>query len=109
MYVYLRDNIRMLLDTLADVTFDQLKFHIHLIDQRRKWIEEEIQIEHMMENAPAPPLGIESDPYDLGELANVQRNFRKEKFDDLLRMLDEAQMRLEQRFWEQIWPSSPSS
>ncbi len=85
-----------------------LMFH-GLVDQRRKWIHEELAMERMMVEASGPPLGIESDPYDLGELVNVQRNFRREKFEDLLRMLDQAQMRLEQRFWEHLWPSNPSS
>lgn len=109
MYVYLRDNIKMLLASLVDVTQEQSRRYIDLLDQRRKWIVEEIQIEQMMDEAPAPPLGIESDPYDLGELANVQKNFRRDKFEDLIRMLDQAQMRLEQRFWEQLWPPNPSS
>lgn len=109
MYVYLRDNIKMLLASLVDVTQEQVRRYIDLLDQRRQWIVEEIQIEQMLDEAPAPPLGIESDPYDLGELASVQKNFRRDKFEDLLRMLDQAQMRLEQRFWEQLWPPNPSS
>ena len=109
MFVYLRDNIRMLLSTLADVTTDQVKTYMGLLDLRRRWIQEEMEVERMMEEVPAPPLGIESDPYDLTELVQVQRNFRREKFEDLLRMVDQAQMKLEQRFWEQLWSSNPSS
>lgn len=109
MFVYLRDNVKMLMTSLADVTVEQVRTFVGLLDQRRKWVTEEMEIERMMEETPAPPLGIESDPYDLGELAQVQRNFRREKFEELLRMLDQAQMRLEQRFWEQMWPSNPSS
>lgn len=109
MFVYLRDNIKMLLATLVDVTADQVRAYLDLVDQRRRWIKEELDIERMMETNPAPPLGIESDPYDLGDLALVQRNFRREKFEDLLRMLDQAEMRLEERFWQQMWPSNPSS
>ncbi|MBC8065925.1 MAG: hypothetical protein H7Y17_13915 [Chlorobia bacterium] len=109
MFVYLRDNIKMLMTSLTDVTVEQVRTFVGLLDQRRKWVKEEMDIERIMEESPAPPLGIESDPYDLGELAQVQRNFRREKFEDLLRMLDQAQMRLEQRFWEQLWPSNPSS
>jgi len=109
MFIYLRDNVKLLLSQLADVSSTQVETYIGLIDQRRNWIREEMDIERMMEESPSPPLGIETDPYDLGELANVQRNFRREKFEDLLRTLDQAQMKLEQRFWEQLWPSSPSS
>lgn len=109
MFVYLRDNVKVLLTSIADVAADQVRTYMGLIEQRRAWIQEEMEIERMMEEAPAPPLGIESDPYDLGELASVQRNFRREKFEDLLRSLDQAQMKLEQRFWEQMWPSNPSS
>jgi len=109
MFLYLRDNIKMLIATLQDVTIDQVATYVDLLDQRRSWVQEEMEIERMMERAPAPPLGIESDPYDLGELAQVQRNFRREKFEDLLRLIDQAQMKLEARFWEQFWPSSPSS
>jgi hypothetical protein len=109
MFIYLRDNVKLLLSQLADVSSAQVETYIGLIDQRRNWIREEMDIERMMEESPSPPLGIETDPYDLGELANVQRNFRREKFEDLLRTLDQAQMKLEQRFWEQLWPSSPSS
>lgn len=109
MFIYLRDNVKLLLSSLADVAADQIETYMALIDQRRNWIREEMKIERMMEEAPSPPLGIESDPYDLGELAHVQRSFRREKFEDLLGALDEAQMRLEQRFWEQLWPSNPSS
>lgn len=109
MYVYLRDNIKMLLASLVDVTQEQSRRYIELLDQRKAWVQEEIRIERMMDQSPAPPLGIESDPYDLGELAKVQKNFRRDKFEDLLRMLDQAQMKLEQRFWEQLWPSNPSS
>jgi hypothetical protein len=109
MFVYLRDNIKMLLSTIADVTADQVRTYMGLIDLRRRWIQEELEVERMMEDSPAPPLGIESDPYDLGELAYVQRNYRREKFEDLLRALDQAQMKLEQRFWEHLWSSNPSS
>lgn len=109
MYVYLRDNIKMLLASLVDVTQEQSRRYIELLDQRKAWVQEEIRVEQMMDQVPGPPLGIESDPYDLGELAKVQKNFRRDKFEDLLRMLDQAQMRLEQRFWEQLWPSNPSS
>lgn len=109
MFVYLRDNIKLLVASLADVTVEQVAAYVELLDQRRRWIKEEMEVERMMDEIPSPPLGIESDPYDLGELANVQRNFRREKFEELLRVLDQAQMRMEQRFWEQIWPSNPSS
>jgi len=109
MFIYLRDNVKLLLSQLVDVSAEQVETYIGLIDQRRNWIREEMDIERMMEETPSPPLGIETDPYDLGELANVQRNFRRDKFEDLLRTLDQAQMKLEQRFWEQLWPSSPSS
>ena len=109
MFIYLRDNVKLLLSQLVDVSAEQVETYIGLIDQRRNWIREEMNIERMMEETPSPPLGIETDPYDLGELANVQRNFRRDKFEDLLRTLDQAQMKLEQRFWEQLWPSSPSS
>jgi hypothetical protein len=109
MFLYLRDNIKLLIASLADVTVEQVATYIELLDQRRRWIKEEMEVERMMEEIPGPPLGIESDPYDLGELANVQRNFRREKFEELLRVLDQAQMSMEQRFWEQIWPSNPSS
>ena len=109
MFIYLRDNVKLLLSQLVDVSAEQVETYIGLIDQRRNWIREEMNIERMMEETPSPPLGIETDPYDLGELANVQRNFRRDKFEDLLRTLDQAQMKLEQRFWEQLWPSSQSS
>ncbi len=109
MYVYLRDNVKMLLASLKDVTLDQARRYLDLLDQRRKWVLEEIDIERMMEESPGPPLGIESDPYDLGELAKVQKNFRRDRFEELLHLLDQAQMRLEQRFWEQLWPPNPSS
>jgi hypothetical protein len=109
MFVYLRDNIKLLLATLVDVTSDQVRTYIDLVDLRRRWVKEEMDIERMMEETPSPPLGIESDPYDLGELAQVQRSFRREKFEDLLRMLDQAEMRLEERFWQQMWPANPSS
>lgn len=109
MYVYLRDNIKMLIASLADVTAEQIHRYIHLFDQRRAWVEEEILIEQMMDSPPAAPLGINTDPYDLDELAKVQRSFRRERFEELLKSLDQAQMKLEQRFWEQMWPSNPSS
>lgn len=109
MFVYLRDNIKMLLATLVDVTSDQVRTYFDLVKQRRQWVQEEMDIERMMEETPAPPLGIESDPYDLGELAQVQRSFRREKFEELLRMLDQAEMKLEERFWQQMWPANPSS
>jgi hypothetical protein len=109
MFLYLRDNIKTLIATLPDVAAEQVSVYIDLIDQRRKWVQEEMSVEMMMESIPGPPLGIESDPYDLGELAVVQRNSRRDKFEGLLQKLDLAQMNLEQRFWEQIWPSSPSS
>jgi hypothetical protein len=109
MFVYLRDNIKMLVSALADVTADQVNIYIGLLNQRRHWVQEEMDIEKMMDTNPAPPLGIESDPYDLLELKEVQRDFRREKFEDLLRMLDQAQMMLEQRFWEQLWSQNPAS
>lgn len=108
MYVYLRDNVRMLLTSIKDVTMDQARRYLELLDQRRHWILEEINIERMMEEAPNPPLGIESDPYDLGELARVQKNYRRDRFEELLSLIDQAQMKLEQRFWEQLWPPNPS-
>ena len=108
MYFYLRDNVKMLLTSIKDVTMDQARRYLELLDQRRSWVLEEINIERMMEESPTPPLGIESDPYDLGELAKVQRNFRRDRFEELLNLIDQAQMKLEQRFWEQMWPSNPS-
>lgn len=109
MYVYLRDNVKLLLSTLADVTYDRVQSYIDLIQLRKHWVKEEMSIEEMMASEPAPPLGIESDPYDLGELAKAQRDFRKERFEELLRMLDQAEFKLEERFWEQMWPANPSS
>lgn len=109
MLVYLRDNIRMLLARMTDITSDQVRQYIDLLSLRRKWVQEEMQIEKMMESDPTPPLGLESDPYDLSLIGRVQRNFRREKFEELLRALDQAQAKLEDRFWEQMWSQNPSS
>jgi len=108
MLVYLRDNVRSLLGKLTDITLDQVRMYTELIAVRRKWVEEEMQIEEMLESAPSAPLGIEADPYDLGTIGQVQRNFRREKFEELLSMLDQARSRLEDRIWEQLWSPNPS-
>lgn len=109
MYVYLRDNVKMLLSCLADVGYDQVKQFLEHIELRRHWVHEEMVIEEMLDAEPSPPLGIEVDQYDLGDLAKVQRSFRREKFEDLLRVLDQAQAKLEERFWDHLWSQQPSS
>ncbi|OJU62409.1 MAG: hypothetical protein BGO01_07955 [Armatimonadetes bacterium 55-13] len=109
MLVYLRDNVRSLLSKVTEVTIDQVRQYVELISLRRRWVEAEMMVEDMMDSLPAAPLGIEEDPYDLMALGKMQRNFRKEKFEELLRMLDQAQAKLEDRFWEQMWAPRPSS
>lgn len=109
MLVYLRDNVRSLLSKVADITTDQVRMYTELIAARRKWVEEEMVIEQMLESAPSAPLGIDEDPYDLSTVVKVQRNFRREKFEELLNILDNARAKLEDRFWEQMWAQNPSS
>jgi|GEM_PF-6268029 len=109
MLIYLRDNIRALLTKMTDLTMDQVRQYMDLISLRRKWVEDEMAVEELMEAEPSPPLGLEADPYDLSMVTRIQRNFRREKFEELLNTLDQARMRLEDRFWEQLWSSNPSS
>ena len=108
MLVYLRDNVRSLLSKIVDISQDQVRMYSELLATWWKWVKDEIEMEERLSSAPAAPLGIETDPYDLSTIGEFPRDFRREKFEELLSLLDQARSRLEDRFWEQLWASNPS-
>lgn len=101
----LAENVTRLLAIVAKASDDELPTMLRLVQQRRRWVEEELSFERFLDPQPVPPFAelMDADPSpDAGESDSVARYLR------LLSQLDDCISYLRLRIGEKNPGSLPS-
>lgn len=93
MLAYLRDNVVRLVAEADRATPSRANLYLRLLEQRREWVQREIEAETLLNASPAAPLGIPENPYDLAALPAEPRNVRERAYEDLLFQIEQAMAR----------------
>lgn len=90
---YLRDNVARLIAEADRATPSRANLYLRLLEQRRDWVQREMEIECLLAGPPGPPLGIAENPYDLAALPTEPRDARERAYEDLLSQIEGAMAR----------------
>jgi hypothetical protein len=93
--VVLKDNVDRLLRQSRQAPGEAADLFLDLLDQRRKWIQTEMDAEKMLQAPPGAPLDIPEDPYDLSSLVDEFGNPRLKAYRGLLDQIETTRFMLE--------------
>ena len=101
MIVHLRDNVERLVRQAEKAEKAEIANYMRLLQQRRNWIQGEIEVEGMLSEAPKAPLGIPENIYDLATLTIEPTDERRRQYDRMIELIDRTMAHL----WDRMMTS----
>ena len=102
MLVFLTDQIERLIQSSKRVAKEEILTYVNLLDLRQRWIEMEINMEALLHDGPAAPLGLEEDPFDLAKLKIVDDLPHETAYRRLIEAITRAKKELLDRLGDPI-------
>lgn len=104
MLVHLQDNVQRLVFEARNSPRAEISKFMRLLDQRRDWIKNELDVIGMLSAAPKAPLGIPENIYDLANLSRDPSADERRPYERMLEVIDRTMALL----WERMTTAEES-